>query len=125
MARATVDGIPAIKVTGISGPEALSQWLADQSWVQAWNSNRFLRLFFDPTILVTSFPVVLNGFFMSVGVVALAFPLGIPLALVLALMRLSKFFLWRGIATTYVNLMRGTPLFSRSTWRSLACRSRA
>lgn len=108
---ADVDGIPAIKVTGISGPEALSQWLADQSWVQAWNSNRFLRLFFDPTILVTSFPVVLNGFFMSVGVVALAFPLGIPLALVLALMRLSKFFLWRGIATTYVNLMRGTPLF--------------
>ena len=108
---ADVDGIPAIKVTGISGPEALSQWLADQAWVQAWNSNRFLRLFFDPTILVTSFPVVLNGFFMSVGVVGACFPLGIPLALVLALMRLSKFFLWRGIATTYVNLMRGTPLF--------------
>ena len=106
-----IDGIPQITVVGITGPEALSQWLEQQEWVQAWNSNTFLHLFLDPTVLVTSFPVVLNGFFMSVGVVALAFPLGIPLALVLALMRLSKFFLWRGIATTYVNLMRGTPLF--------------
>ncbi|OUP09204.1 amino acid ABC transporter permease [Collinsella sp. An2] len=106
-----IANIPTIPVVGISGPEALSQWLEQQEWVQAWNSNTFLHLFFDPTILVTSFPVVLNGFFMSVGVVAVAFPLAIPFALVLALMRLSKFFLWRGIAATYVNLMRGTPLF--------------
>lgn len=79
--------------------------------MQAWNSNRFLHLFFDPTLLVTSFPVVLNGFFTSIAVVALSFPLAIPLALLLAFMRLSKFVLWRGIATTYVNFMRGTPLF--------------
>ena len=106
-----LEDIPTIPVVGISGAEALSQWLAGQSWVQAWNSNRFLRLFFDPTILVTSFPVVLNGFFMSVAVVACAFPLAIPVALLLAFMRMSKFVLWRGIATTYVNIVRGTPLF--------------
>lgn len=106
-----IEGIPVIPVQGISGTEALSQWLEQQPWVQAWNANRFLHLFFDPTILVTSFPVVLNGFFMSVAIVALSFPLAIPVALVLALMRLSKFVVWRGIATTYVNLMRGTPLF--------------
>ncbi len=106
-----LEGIPVISVDGISVTESLSQWLEEQPWVQTWNSNRFLRLFFDPTLLVTSFPVVLNGFFMSIAVVALAFPLGIPLALVLAFMRLSKFPLWRGIAAVYVNLVRGTPLF--------------
>ena len=106
-----IEDIPVISVTGISATEALSQWLSEQSWVQAWNSNRFLRLFFDPTILVTSFPVVLNGFFMSIAVVAVAFPLAIPLGLALALMRLSKRAVIRGIATTYVNLVRGTPLF--------------
>ena len=107
----TIADIPPIPVEGISTTEAISQWLEGQPWYQAWNSNRFLHLFFDPALLVTSFPVVLNGFFMSVAVVAVSFPLAIPLALVLALMRLSKFVLWRGIATTYVNIMRGTPLF--------------
>lgn len=106
-----ITDIPVIEVQGISVTEALSQNLAQQTWVKAWNSNRFLHLFFDPTILVTSFPVVLNGFFMSVAIVAISFPLAIPVALLLAFMRLSKFIVWRGIATTYVNLMRGTPLF--------------
>ncbi len=110
-AEHTLENIPTIPVVGISGTEALSQWLEQQPWVQSWNENRFLRLFFDPTIMVTSFPVVLNGFFMSIAVVALAFPLGIPVALLLAFMRMSKFVLWRGIATTYVNIVRGTPLF--------------
>ena len=110
-APVAVSDIPVIHVEGISGPEALSQWLEGQPWVQAWNENRFLHLFFDPTILVTSFPVVLTGFFMSLGVVAVAFPLAIPLGLALALMRLSKVAVVRGIATTYVNLVRGTPLF--------------
>ena len=109
--RAEIEDIPSIPVSGISATESLSQWLEEQSWVQSWNSNRFLHLFLDPTIFVTSFPVVLNGFFMSIGVVAVAFPLAIPLALVLAIMRLSKFVVWRGIATTYVNVVRGTPLF--------------
>lgn len=106
-----IEGIPAISVEGISTTEAISQWLDAQPWVQAWNSNRFLHLFFDPSLLVTSFPVVLNGFFMSISIVAVSFPLAIPLALLLAFMRLSKFVVWRGIATTYVNFMRGTPLF--------------
>ena len=106
-----ISGIPTIPVTGISTTEAISQWLDAQPWVQAWNSNRFLHLFFDPSLLVKSFPVVLNGFFMSISIVAVSFPLAIPLALLLAFMRLSKFVVWRGIATTYVNFMRGTPLF--------------
>ena len=106
-----IEGIPSIPVEGISTTESLSQWLEEQPWVQAWNSNRFLHLFFDPALLVTSFPVVLIGFFMSVSIVAVAFPLAIPMGLLLALMRISKPRLLRGIATTYVNIVRGTPLF--------------
>ena len=106
-----IEGIPSIPVEGISATESLSQWLEGQPWVQAWNSNRFLHLFFDPALLVTSFPVVLTGFFTSIAIVAVAFPLAIPMGLLLALMRISKLRLLRGIATTYVNIVRGTPLF--------------
>ena len=109
--EATIEGIPSIPVEGISATESLSQWLEEQPWVQAWNDNRFLHLFLDPTLLVTSFPVVLTGFFMSISIVAVAFPLAIPMGLLLALMRISKLRLLRGIATTYVNIVRGTPLF--------------
>lgn len=103
--------IPSIKVTAIDPAQSLSDNLAKQDWVKAWNSNRFLHLFFDPTILVTSFPVVLNGFFMALGIVAVSFPLAIPLGLALALMRISRIGILRVIAGIYVNVVRGTPLF--------------
>ncbi|MBE5024111.1 amino acid ABC transporter permease [Olsenella sp. DSM 107455] len=109
--EAQIEGIPSIPVEGISFTESLSQWLEEQPWIQAWNANRFLHLFFDPALLVTSFPVVLTGFFTSIAIVAVAFPLAIPMGLLLALMRISKLRLLRGIATTYVNIVRGTPLF--------------
>ena len=54
--------IPAVSVKGITATEQLSSWLEEQEWVQAWNSNKFLRLFLNPPLLVTSFPVVFNGF---------------------------------------------------------------
>ncbi|MGI6591568.1 MAG: amino acid ABC transporter permease [Eggerthellaceae bacterium] len=106
-----IDGIPSIKVTRIDPAQSLSDNLAQQGWVQAWNSNKFLHLFFDPTLLVTSFPVVLNGFFMALAIVAVSFPLAIPLGLLLSLMRMSKIAVLRGIASVYVNVVRGTPLF--------------
>ena len=65
-----LDDIPPISVQGISTAESIAHWLDEQPWVEAWNSNRFLHLFFDPTLIVTSFPVVLNGFFTSIAVVA-------------------------------------------------------
>ena len=103
--------IPAIDVVGVNPFEQLSNFLSEQEWVQAWNSNKFCKLFLDPTLLVTSFPVVFWGFLQALGIVACAFPLAIPLGLLLALMRMSKFRVFRGIATTYVNVVRGTPLF--------------
>ncbi len=106
-----LDAVAPIEVVGMSLPDQIAQYLEQQSWVAAWNSNKFLKLFFDPTILVTSFPVVFEGFLMSLAVVAVAFPLAIPLGLLLAVMRRARLALWRGIATTYVNVVRGTPLF--------------
>ena len=106
-----IEGTPTITVKGISGAEQLSQWLGQQEWVQAWNSNKFLHLFFDPTIIVTSFPVVFWGFLMAIAIVAVAFPLAIPFGFLLSLMRMSKYKVLRGLGSLYVNVVRGTPLF--------------
>lgn len=106
-----VDDLPAIKVTGVTLAQSWANDLEQQDWVKKWNSNKFLRLFFNPPLLITSFPVVLKGFFMALGIVFCAFPLAIPLGLLLALFRMSKFRVLRAIGTTYVNVVRGTPLF--------------
>lgn len=107
----TIEDIPSIPVKGVTMTEQLSNWLSDQEWVQAWNSNTFLKLFFNPPILVSSLPVVFNGFLMAVAIVAIAFPLAIPFGLILSLMRMSKSRILRGLATLYVDVVRGTPLF--------------
>lgn len=106
-----IQGIPSISVVGISPSQALSDSLSNQDWVKSWNSNKFLHLFLDPTVLVTSFPVVVNGFFMALAIVAVSFPLAIPFGLLLALMRMSRLKILRGLASLYVNIVRGTPLF--------------
>lgn len=106
-----IENIPTIAVVNVTIAEQIASWLSDQAWVEKWNSNKFLRLFLNPILLVTSFPVVLKGFLMAVGIVAVAFPVAIPIGLALALMRMSKLAVLRGIATTYVNVVRGTPLF--------------
>lgn len=109
--QGVIDDVPTISVVEVDPFEAFSQYLAEQPWVQAWNANKFCKLFLDPTILVTSFPVVFWGFLQALAIVACAFPLAIPIGLLLALMRMSKLRVLRGIATTYVNVVRGTPLF--------------
>ncbi len=106
-----IEDITPITVKGTSPTEQLAQWLEQQDWVKAWNSNKFLRLFFNPSLIVTSFPVVFQGFLMAVGIVAVAFPLAIPVGLLLSLMRMSKLRVLRGIGSVYVNVVRGTPLF--------------
>ncbi len=101
----------AITVTGISAAEQISQWLALQPWVQAWNSNTFLHLFFDPTIMVTSFPQVAKGWLTALGLVLCGIPMAVPLGFLAALLRMSKFRLARAVASVYVNVVRGTPMF--------------
>lgn len=106
-----IDDIPAIDVVGITPAEQLGNQLAQQDWVKAWNSNKFLFMFFNPTLIVTSFPVVFNGFLMALAIVAVAFPVAIPFGLILSFMRMSRFKVLRGLASLYVNVVRGTPLF--------------
>lgn len=100
-----------IDVVSTSAVDQLSSWLAQQPWVQAWNSNKFLHLFFDPTIVVTSVPAVFWGWLLALGLVAASFPLAIPIGLMWALCRMSKRRILRAIASVYINVVRGTPLF--------------
>ncbi len=106
-----IEDTPAISVVGVTPAEQLSQYLSEQQWVKDWNSVRFLHMFLDPTLIVTSFPVVFDGFLMAVAIVACAFPLAMPFGFLLALMRISRFRILRGLARVYVNIVRGTPLF--------------
>ena len=107
----TIESTPSITVVGVTPAEQLSQHLSEQQWVKDWNSVRFLHMFLDPTLIVTSFPIVFDGFLMAVAIVACAFPLAMPFGFLLALMRISKFRILRGLARVYVNIVRGTPLF--------------
>lgn len=100
-----------ITVTSTSPAEQLSSWLNQQDWVKAWNSNKFLHLFFDPAIIVTSVPALFAGWLVSIGIVIVSFPLAIPLGLILSFLRMAKHRLPRAIGATYINIVRGTPLF--------------
>lgn len=106
-----VEDIDPITVQGVSVTDQITSSLEEQDWVKEWNSNKFLRLFFNPVIIVDSFPIVFQGFLMAVGIVAVAFPVAIPLGLCLSLMRMARLRILRGIASIYVNVVRGTPLF--------------
>lgn len=115
----TVDGLihdmpptdQVIDVVGKSPAEQLSSWLGQQEWVKAWNSNKFLHLFFDPAVIVTAVPALFAGWLVSIGIVIISFPLAIPFGLLLSFLRMAKHRLGRAIGATYINIVRGTPLF--------------
>ena len=100
-----------IDVISSTPAEQLSSWLGEQEWVQAWNSNKFLHLFFDPTIIVTSVPAVFSGWLIALGLVVVSFPIAIPLGLLWSFLRMAKSRIPRAIGATYINVVRGTPLF--------------
>lgn len=106
-----VNDIPPIKVLGPTWIQKLAEDINETEIVKAWNSNKFLNLFLNPYIFMLSIPVVFSGFLMALATVLCAFPLAIPLGLILALFRLSKLRIFRAIGSTYVNIVRGTPLF--------------
>lgn len=106
-----VPGLPEIQVRETSFPEQIESHLEGQPWVEAWNANRFLRLFLNPLLVVTSLPVIFSGFLMALAIVVVAFPLAIPFGFLLSLMRISRSRPLRLLASLYVNLIRGTPAF--------------
>lgn len=102
---------PAITVTSASPAEKISNWLDEQPWVEAWNSVTFLRLFFEPQLIVSSIPTVAVGWLISLALVLVGFPLAIPLGLIAAFMKISKSRILHVIAAIYTGIIRGTPLF--------------
>jgi polar amino acid transport system substrate-binding protein len=91
--------------------ESLIFWLDQQPWVAAWNSVNFLNMFFKPQIIVASIFVEFKGWLVAIAWGAIGFPLASPIGLGLAFAKMSKLAPIRWIASSYVNVIRGTPLF--------------
>lgn len=106
-----IENIPSVTVTGVGVLDQIKGFLEAQPWVEAWNSNTFLRLFFNPVLIVSSIPVVFSGFLTALAIVLVAFPVAIPFGFLLALMRIAKSRILRVLASIYVNIVRGTPAF--------------
>lgn len=102
---------PTIAVTESTVVQNIVRWLDDQAWVDAWNANPFLGMFFKPQYVVTSIASLFQGWGIALLVTAIGFPLAIPIGLLFAFMKMSRRRYLRGIAICYINFLRGTPLF--------------
>jgi polar amino acid transport system substrate-binding protein len=102
---------PSITVIANTPLQAAVGWLDEQGWVQAWNSNQFLGMFFKPQLLLTSFFSLFSGWLVCLVIVVVAYPVAIALGLAFAFMKMARHRVVRAIAVTYINLLRGTPLF--------------
>ncbi|MBI3080097.1 MAG: amino acid ABC transporter permease [candidate division NC10 bacterium] len=65
---------------------------------------------FRLSIFVEVFPLLLGGAWVTLYITVVSIAIGIAGGLVLGVMRVSRFALIRGAATTYTELIRGTPL---------------
>jgi polar amino acid transport system substrate-binding protein len=81
--------------------EALVEWL---------EGIPVIHLFFSPTIIWRSIPILFRGFTVSVTLVVVSYALAIPLGLALAFMKMSRSRIFRWPATVYIDVIRGTPL---------------
>ncbi|MDD5799365.1 MAG: ABC transporter permease subunit [Coriobacteriales bacterium] len=102
---------PSITVIANTPLQAAVNWLDEQAWVQAWNSNAFLGMFFKPQLLLTSFASLFPGWVLCLVIVIVAYPFAILLGMLFSLMKISKHKVLRAIAIVYINILRGTPLF--------------
>ncbi len=102
---------PSISIIANTPLQSVVNWLDEQPWVAAWNSNQFLGMFFKPQLLVTSFSSLFPGWVLCLGIVIACYPFAIVLGLVFSLLKISKHRLCRAVAVVYINVLRGTPLF--------------
>ncbi|MDJ1122302.1 ABC transporter permease subunit [Olsenella sp. YH-ols2217] len=102
---------PAIATVANTPLQAIVGWLDEQPWVEAWNSNQFLGMFFKPQLLVTSFASLAPGWLVCLVIIVAAYPFAILLGLLFAFMKMAKHRAVRAVAVTYINILRGTPLF--------------
>lgn len=91
--------------------EMISRWLDTQPWVEAWNNVKFLNLFLKPQQIVRAIPLLFAGWLMSLALVLIAFPISIVGGLGTAFMKMAKIAPVRWLASAYINVIRGTPLF--------------
>ncbi|MDR3136574.1 MAG: amino acid ABC transporter permease [Coriobacteriales bacterium] len=102
---------PAISVISLTTVKAITLWLDEQPWVEAWNSVMFLKIFFNPQFIVAAVPNLFIGWLRSLGLVLVGFPLAIPIGLGVSFLRMARLRIVRFVASIYVNVIRGTPLF--------------
>ena len=102
---------PSISIIANTPLQSVVNWLDEQPWVAAWNSNQFLGMFFKPQLLVTSFSSLFPGWVLCLGIVIACYPFAIVLGLIFSLLKISKHRLCRAVAVVYINVLRGTPLF--------------
>lgn len=102
---------PELTLTSFTRLDKLVAWLDKQAWVQSWNSHQFLDMFLRPQLIVTSLVQLFSGWIKALSLVALGFPLAIPLGLMFSFLKMGKRRIARFIAGLYINVIRGTPLF--------------
>ena len=110
-AKGTLDESPSIAVIANTPVQAIVNWLDAQPWVDAWNSVPFLNMFFKPQLMVTSFVSLFWGWLLCLLLVIIAYPFAIALGLLFAMMKISHIRILRILASIYINVLRGTPLF--------------
>ena len=98
--------------------QSIVNWLDNQAWVEAWNPNQFLGMFFKPQLLVTSF-VAVPRLVPVLGIVIAAYPFCHRARPALLAARISKHRLLRAIAVVY----HQHPARTRSSCRSTSCSS--
>lgn len=102
---------PTISVSESTWVQSAVAWLDGQAWVDAWNSNPFLGMFFKPQYVVTSIASLFQGWGTALLVTVVGFPLAIPVGLLFAFLKMSRSRVLRAIGVTYINVLRGVPLF--------------
>jgi polar amino acid transport system substrate-binding protein len=110
----TIPGVTFSSATPSVGQD-IAKYLDGQAWVKAWDSVNILNLFLQPQYAVLSFTSVWGGWLISLALVILAFPMAIVGGLLLAFMKMAKVPPVRWIASAYINVVRGTPLFLQIT----------
>ncbi|MCL2137015.1 MAG: amino acid ABC transporter permease [Coriobacteriia bacterium] len=100
-----------MRVEVLTQSQKLVNSMNEMEWVQKWNSVTFLRVFFNPSWVVASIPILFFGWLRSLMLVAIGFPIAIPIGLGVSFMRMSRFSPLRFISSIWVNVIRGTPLF--------------
>ncbi|MCL2679959.1 MAG: amino acid ABC transporter permease [Coriobacteriia bacterium] len=93
--------------TGLSALATANFWAQALDW---WENASFSGTFLSPSQAIESLPVVAQGFPVTLTMAFIGFFLAIPLGLGLAFLKMAKFAPLRWIATTYVDVIRGTPL---------------